>query len=64
MRERADALTAADVGAIRAAARIGTLPAVKVGQERLGWQLGELVLLVHMLAADAEPNAAADRGRI
>jgi hypothetical protein len=55
MRERADGLPASDVAAIRAAARVGTLPAVKVARERLGWSLSEAVSLVHVLSADAEP---------
>ena len=63
MRERADSLPATDVEAIRTAARVGILPAVKVARERLGWSLNEAVSLVHVLGADAEPAAAADPPR-
>jgi hypothetical protein len=63
MRERADALPAVDVEAIRAVARAGVLPAVKVARERLGWSLNEAVSLVHLLLAGAEPDAAAVRPR-
>jgi hypothetical protein len=62
MKERADALPAVDVEAIRAAARGGVIPAVKLARERLGWSLNEAAWLVHMLGADAEPGAAADGG--
>jgi hypothetical protein len=61
MRERANGLSADDVAAIRTAARIGTLLAVKVARGRLGWSLNEAVSLVHVLRADAEPGAAPDR---
>jgi hypothetical protein len=63
MRERANALPAADVEAILAAASGGELPAVKVARERLGWSLNEVVSLVYVLRHWAEPSAAADRGR-
>jgi hypothetical protein len=62
MRERAADLPAADVEAIRAAARIGTLPAVKLARERLGWGINESMSLVHVLVTDAEPVAAPDPG--
>jgi hypothetical protein len=62
MRERAAGLPAADVEAIRAAARVGTLPAVKLVRDRLGWGINESVSLVHVLVTDAEPGAAADGG--
>lgn len=62
MRERAAGLSAADVVAIRAAARSGVLPAVKVARERLGWPLKEAVSLIHVLGADAEPGFAAGGG--
>jgi len=60
MRERADGLPAADLEAIRAAAKGGILPAVKVARERLGWSLQDAVSLVHVLGTDAE-QVAADR---
>lgn len=60
MRERAGGLPAADVKAIRAAALVGTLPAVKVARERLGWGINEAVSLIHVLVTDTEPGAAAD----
>ncbi len=62
MLERANSLPTADLEAIRMAARVGILPAVKVARERLGWSLKEAVSLVHVLVADAEPDAAADGG--
>lgn len=60
MRERACGLPTADVAAIRAAARIGTLPAVQVARERLGWGINEAVSLVQVLITDTEPGAAPD----
>jgi DNA-directed RNA polymerase subunit RPC12/RpoP len=58
MQERADALMAGDVEAIRAAARGGVIPAIKLARERLGWSLNEAAWLVQMLGGDAEQNAA------
>jgi hypothetical protein len=57
MRERADALPAVDVEAIRAAARGGVLPGIKVARERLGWSLNDAVSLVQVLGAEAAPGA-------
>ena len=62
MRQRADGLPAADVEAIRAAARVGVLPAVRLARERLGWSLNEASSLVHLLGADTGPPAAVDGG--
>ena len=62
LRERAEALPMEDVVAIRAAATIGVLPAVKMARERLGWSLQDAVSLVHLWGTDAEPGAAADGG--
>jgi hypothetical protein len=62
MRGRAEALPAADVEAILAAATGGVLPAVKVVRQRLGWSLNDAVSLVHLLRERAEQNAAAGGG--
>lgn len=62
MRERADGLPAADVEAIVASTSGGTLAAVMVARERLGWSLREAVELVQVLRDRAESGAVADGG--
>ena len=57
LRERAEKISAVDMEAIRAAARGGVIPAVKLAFERLGWSLNEAAWLVHEIRSNREPGA-------
>lgn len=55
MRERAEGLPVEVVASIRAAARAGQLPAVKLARDQLGWSLLDAILLVDVLTTGSEP---------